>query len=476
VFENLTDRLNSTFSRLSGKGRLDEADIDEAMKEVRRALLEADVNFKVVKSFVEKVRERAIGQEVLKSLTPAQQVVGIVHEQLIELLGEPAKLEMAKTPPTVIMLVGLQGSGKTTTAAKLALQLRRAGHTPLLVAADVYRPAAIHQLQTLGKQLGVPVYSEPPGADPVNIAVNGVRHAQMNNHSVVVLDTAGRLHIDEAMMQEVASIRTRLNPNEVLLVVDAMTGQDAVRAAAEFNEKVGITGLILTKMDGDTRGGAALSVREVTGVPIKFIGTGEKPDALEPFYPDRLASRILGMGDILTLIEKAQAEYDAEQARAMEKKLRTATFDLEDFLNQLQQVKRLGPLEQVLGMIPGLGQAMRQQQVQVNEDDLKHIEAIIRSMTPMERHNPDIIDSSRRRRIARGSGTAIQDVNALLTQFRQMQKMMKMLTGGSGGGGGLRGMGLMGRIGRNGRSGKDRKDKGKGKGKGKHHGKGSSGR
>jgi signal recognition particle subunit SRP54 len=473
VFENLTDRLNSTFSRLSGKGRLDEADIDEAMKEVRRALLEADVNFKVVKSFVEKVRERAIGQEVLKSLTPAQQVVGIVHEQLIELLGEPARLEMAKTPPTVIMLVGLQGSGKTTTAAKLALQLRRAGHTPLLVAADVYRPAAIHQLQTLGKQLGVPVYSEPPGADPVSIAMNGVRYAQMNNHSVVILDTAGRLHIDEAMMQEVANIRTRLNPNEVLLVLDAMTGQDAVRAAAEFNEKVGITGLILAKMDGDTRGGAALSVREVTGVPIKFIGTGEKPDALEPFYPDRLASRILGMGDILTLIEKAQAEYDAEQARAMEKKLRTATFDLEDFLSQLQQVKRLGPLEQVLGMIPGLGQAMRQQQVQVSEDDLKHIEAIIRSMTPAERHNPDIIDSSRRRRIAGGSGTTIQDVNALLTQFRQMQKMMKVLTGG---GRGLPGMGLMGRIGRNGRGGKDKKDKDKGKGRGKHRGRSGSGR
>ena len=473
MFENLTDRLNSTVSRLSGKGRLDEADIDEAMKEVRRALLEADVNFKVVKSFVEKVRERAIGQEVLKSLTPAQQVVGIVHEQLIELLGEPARLEMAKTPPTVIMLVGLQGSGKTTTAAKLALQLRRAGHTPLLVAADVYRPAAIHQLQTLGKQLGVPVYSEPPGADPVSIAMNGVRYAQMNNHSVVILDTAGRLHIDEAMMQEVANIRTRLNPNEVLLVLDAMTGQDAVRAAAEFNEKVGITGLILAKMDGDTRGGAALSVREVTGVPIKFIGTGEKPDALEPFYPDRLASRILGMGDILTLIEKAQAEYDAEQARAMEKKLRTATFDLEDFLSQLQQVKRLGPLEQVLGMIPGLGQAMRQQQVQVSEDDLKHIEAIIRSMTPAERHNPDIIDSSRRRRIAGGSGTTIQDVNALLTQFRQMQKMMKVLTGG---GRGLPGMGLMGRIGRNGRGGKDKKDKDKGKGRGKHRGRSGSGR
>jgi signal recognition particle subunit SRP54 len=432
MFENLTDRLNATFTRLSGKGRLDEADIDEAMKEVRRALLEADVNFKVVKTFVDKVRERAVGQEVLKSLTPAQQVVSIVHEQLIELLGEGSRLEMSKTPPTIVMLVGLQGSGKTTTAAKLALQMRKAGQQPLMVAADVYRPAAVHQLVTLGKQLGIPVYSEPPGSSPINITVNGVQQARLSNNNVVILDTAGRLHIDEAMMQEVATIKQRLNPSEVLLVVDAMTGQDAVRAASEFNEKVGVTGLIMTKMDGDSRGGAALSVREVTGVPIKFMGTGEKVDALEPFYPDRLASRILGMGDILTLVEKAQAEYDADQAKAMEKKLRTATFDLEDFLGQLQQVKKLGPLEQILGMIPGMGQAMRQQQVEVREDDLKHIEAIIRSMTPMERHRPEVIDSSRRRRIAKGSGTTPQDVNALLQQFKQMQKMMKMFTGGGG--------------------------------------------
>ncbi|HEX8230006.1 MAG TPA: signal recognition particle protein [Chloroflexia bacterium] len=449
MFESLSDRLNGAFQRLSSKGRLDEADIDEAMKEVRRALLEADVNFKVVKTFVDKVRERAMGQEVLKSLTPAQMVVGIVHEQLIELLGEPTKVELSRTPPSVVMLVGLQGSGKTTTAAKLALQMRRAGQNPLLVAADMYRPAAVHQLITLGKQLNVPVYSEPQGADPINIANNGVRHAQANNHSVVILDTAGRLHIDEMMMQEVATIKGRLNPTEVLLVVDAMTGQDAVRAASEFNEKVGVTGLIMTKMDGDTRGGAALSVREVTGVPIKFIGTGEKTDALEPFYPDRVASRILGMGDILTLVERAQSEYDEEQAKAMEKKLRTATFNLEDFLNQLQQVKRLGPLDQVLGMIPGLGQAMRQQKVEVKEDDLKHIEAIIRSMTPKERQNPDVIDSSRRRRIARGSGTTVQDVNALINQFRQMQKMMKSLTGGmkmKGGKGKRRGMGGFGQF------------------------------
>lgn len=448
MFESLSDRLNGTFARLSGKGRLDEADIDEAMKEVRRALLEADVNFKVVKSFVEKVRERAIGQEVLKSLTPAQMVVSIVHDQLIELLGEATKIELAKTPPTVVMLVGLQGSGKTTTAAKLALQMRRAGQNPLLVAADMYRPAAVQQLQALGRQLGVPVYTEPQGANPVDIATNGVRQGQLNNHNVVILDTAGRLHIDEAMMQEVATIKSRLSPTETLLVVDAMTGQDAVRAASEFNEQVGITGLIMTKVDGDTRGGAALSVREVTGVPIKFIGTGEKTDALEPFYPDRLAGRILGMGDVMTLVERAQAEYDEESAKAMEKKLRTATFDLEDFLGQLQQVKRLGPLEQVLGMIPGLGQAMRQQQVQVKEDDLSHIEAIIRSMTPKERHNPELIDSSRRRRIARGSGSTVQDVNALLNQFKQMQKMMKQLTGGGSmkmkGKGKRRGMGNMG--------------------------------
>ncbi len=438
MFESLSDRLNGAFTRLQGKGRLDEADIDEAMKEVRRALLEADVNFKVVRQFVDKVKEKAMGQEVLKSLTPAQMVVGIVHDQLIELLGEASRLEMSKTPPTIIMMVGLQGSGKTTTAAKLALQLRKAGQNPLLVAADVYRPAAIQQLQTLGKQLNVPVYAEPPGTDPVNIAVNGVRQAQAQNNNTVILDTAGRLHIDEVMMQEVANIKSRLHPTEVLLVVDAMTGQDAVRAASEFNEKVGITGLIMTKMDGDTRGGAALSVREVTGVPIKFMGTGEKPDALEPFYPDRLASRILGMGDVLTLIEKAQQDYDADQAKALEKKMRTATFDLDDFLNQLQQVKKLGPLEQVLQMIPGVGQAMRQQQVSVNEDDLKQIEGIIRSMTPKERHSPDMIDSSRRRRIAKGSGTTTQDVNALLNQFKQMQKMMKMITGGGGlkGGGG----------------------------------------
>lgn len=441
MFESLSDRLNVAFTRLGGKGRLDEADIDEAMKEVRRALLEADVNFKVVKTFVEKVRERAMGQEVLKSLTPAQMVVGIVHEQLVELLGEAARLEMSKTPPTVIMLVGLQGSGKTTTAAKLALQMRRAGQNPLLVAADMYRPAAVHQLQTLGKQLNIPVYTEPQGANPVNITVNGVRHAQQNNNSVVILDTAGRLHIDEAMMNEVATIKRVLNPNEVLLVVDAMTGQDAVRASSEFNEKVGVTGLILSKMDGDTRGGAALSVREVTGVPIKFIGTGEKVDALEIFYPDRVASRILGMGDIMTLVERAQSEYDEAEAKAMEKKLRTATFDLDDFLNQLQQVKKLGPLEQVLGMIPGVGQAMRQQQLEVREDDLKHIEAIIRSMTAMERHRPEVIDSSRRRRIAKGSGTSPQDVNALLQQFKQMQKMMKMLSGGGGNGGGKVGKG-----------------------------------
>jgi signal recognition particle subunit SRP54 len=437
MFENLTDRLNGAFARLQSKGRLDEGDIDEAMKEVRRALLEADVNFKVVKTFVDKVKERAIGAEVLKSLTPAQMVVGIVHEELVELLGEASRLDISRTPPTVIMMVGLQGSGKTTTAAKLALQLRRTGSTPLMVAADVYRPAAVHQLQTLGKQLNVPVYAEPAGANPVNIAVNGVQQAQMNNNSVVILDTAGRLHIDEAMMQEVATIKQRVKPNEVLLVVDAMTGQDAVRAASEFNEKVGITGLVMTKMDGDTRGGAALSVREVTGVPIKFIGTGEKTDALEPFYPDRLASRILGMGDVMTLIERAQQEYDVEQAKAMEKKMRTASFNLDDFLNQLQQVKRLGPLEQVLQMIPGVGQAMRQQQVNVQEDDFKHIEAIIRSMTMQERQRPEIIDSSRRRRIASGSGTNPQDVNDLLKQFKQMQKMMKMMTGG----GGMKGLG-----------------------------------
>jgi signal recognition particle subunit SRP54 len=432
MFETLSDRLNATFQRMSSKGRLDEADVDEALKEVRRALLESDVNFKVVKDFVGRVREKAIGQDVMRSLTPAQMVVKIVHDELIDLLGEAVPLGRAKQAPTIYMLVGLQGSGKTTTVAKLGLQLKRNNLSPLLVAADVYRPAAIHQLETLGKQLNIPVYSEGTKANPVNIAQNALTRAAELRSQTIILDTAGRLHIDETMMGELVQIKERVQPTEVLLVVDAMTGQDAVRVAETFNEQVGITGVVLTKVDGDARGGAALSVRTVTGVPIKLMGTGEKTDALEPFFPDRLASRILGMGDVMTLIERAQSEYDMDQAKAMEKKLRTATFDLDDFLNQLQMVKRLGPLQQVMEMIPGMGAAMRQSDVKVEEDDLKHIEAIIRSMTPKERHQPQIIDSSRRRRIAHGSGVTTQEVNMLLNQFKQMQKMMKQLGGWDG--------------------------------------------
>jgi signal recognition particle subunit SRP54 len=432
MFESLSDRLQAIFAQLGSKGRLDESDVDAVMKEVRRALLEADVNFKVVKEFIAKTKERAIGAEVFQSLTPAQQVVKIVHEQLIELLGEPARLERAAQPPTVYMMIGLQGSGKTTTVAKLGLQLRKAGQNPLLVAADIYRPAAIHQLETLGKQIQVPVYSEGNKVSPVVIAQNAIRYAREHNNQTVIIDTAGRLQIDEQLMNELIQMKARVSPTEVLLVVDSMTGQVAVEVAQTFNEQVGISGLVLTKVDGDSRGGAALSARAVTGVPIKLLATGEKPDALEPFYPDRLASRILGMGDVLSLIERAQSEYDVDQAKAMEKKLRSATFDLEDFLAQLQQVRKLGPLQEILGMIPGLGGAMRQQNLAVDEKDLSHIEAIIRSMTPQERHRPDIIDSSRRRRIAKGCGLSTQEVNMLLNQFKQMQKMMKQMGGWNG--------------------------------------------
>ena len=431
MFDSLTDRLQAVFKQLRGKGRLTEKDVDEALRQVRLALLEADVNFKVVKQFVARVRERAVGVEVLESLSPAQQVVKIVNEELIAVLGEPSKLDLSGQP-VVIMLVGLQGSGKTTTAAKLASLLRRQGHRPMLVAADVRRPAAIQQLVTLGKQLDIPVYTEG-SADPPRICANAVKKAKELAASVVILDTAGRLHIDQEMMSEVAEIRRRVSPSEVLLVADSMTGQDAVRVADEFNKAVGLTGLILTKLDGDARGGAALSMRTVTGVPVKYIGVGEKLDALEPFYPDRLASRILGMGDILSLIEKAQETVDKQKAAALEKKLRSATFDLEDFLGQLQQVKSMGSLAQLVEMIPGFGGLRKQLPAEALDDrQLKKVEAIIRSMTPEERRNPDIIGGSRRRRIARGSGTSLQDVNQLLGQFRQMQKMMKMIASGKG--------------------------------------------
>jgi signal recognition particle subunit SRP54 len=426
MFESLSEKLNSTFTRLGRKGKLTEQDVEEALREVRIALLEADVNFKVVKSFVAGVRERAIGENVLTGLNQAQQVIKIVNDQLVETLGSDVqRLNTAPSPPTTVMLVGLQGSGKTTTAGKLALQLRKAGNRPLLVACDPYRPAAIRQLQTLGKQLDISVVADERKSPP-DVAQAAVKEALNNGHSFVLLDTAGRLHIDDELMHELTEIKRRVDPAEVLFVADAMTGQDAVRVAESFNSQVGISGVILTKMDGDARGGAALSLRSVTGVPIKYVGVGEKLEALEPFHPDRIASRILGMGDVLTLIERAQEAVDQERAQELEKKLRTAKFDLEDFLEQLNQVKKMGPLDQLLKMIPGLSGMLKDQQMPSFEDkQIKRLEAIIHSMTPDERRNPEMIGGSRKRRIARGSGTTPADINQLLNQFRQMQKMLK---------------------------------------------------
>jgi signal recognition particle subunit SRP54 len=427
VFENLTDKLQSIFDGLSRQGKLSENDVNLAMREVRMALLEADVNFKVVKEFVERVKGRAIGAEVMNSLTPAQQVVKIVNEELIQLLGEPAPLNLSGQPPQVVMLVGLQGAGKTTMAGKLALRLRKSGQRPLLVAADIYRPAAIQQLEILGRQIDIPVHSEGTNVAASTIAKNALRLAREKAYNVVILDTAGRLQINEEMMQELEQVRMVSKPSEVLLVVDAMTGQEAVNVAQGFNTRVPITGLIMTKVDGDARGGAALSVRQVTGVPIKFLGVGEKLTDLEPFQPDRLAGRILGMGDVLTLIERAQSNITEEDAMAMEQKLRDGDFDLEDFLQQLQQIKKLGPLTDLLSMIPGVNRAMKDVDPQLAEGSLKKTEAIISSMTRKERQLPDILNASRRRRIATGSGTTIQDVNMLLKQFRDMQKMMKQM-------------------------------------------------
>lgn len=429
MFESLTERLQGVFRKLARKGKLREQDVDEALREVRLALLEADVNYQVVKGFVDRVRERAVGVEVMKSLTPAQQVVKIVREELTTMLGQPGRLDLSGPSPHIIMLVGLQGSGKTTTAAKLALQLRQEGQRPLLVATDTRRPAAIDQLEVLGGEVGIPVYGEK-GGSPVAICAQALERARKGAHSVAILDTQGRLHIDQELMSELVEMKDRVSPDEVLLVADAMTGQDAVRLAQEFHQQVGLTGLILTKIDGDARGGAALSIRAVSGVPIKFLGTGEKPSALELFHPDRLASRILGMGDILTLIERAEASFEEEEARRVEEKLRTATFDLEDFRQQLQQVKRMGPLSQLMEMIPGFASLSHQLPQEVTDQQMKKIEAIINSMTAQERRNPRIIGGSRKRRIATGSGTTVQEVNQLLGQFRQMQKLMKQLTFG----------------------------------------------
>ncbi|HEY8552040.1 MAG TPA: signal recognition particle protein [Thermaerobacter sp.] len=428
AFEGLAEKLQAVFRRLRGKGKLSEADVEAALREVRLALLEADVHYKVVKDFIGRVRERAVGQEVLESLTPAQQVIKIVHDELTRLMGgQHARLDLGGEPPVPVMLVGLQGSGKTTTAAKLARLLVRQGRQPLLVAADVYRPAAVEQLVTLGQQIQVPVYAPGTDRDPVEIAREGVADGRRRGRDVVILDTAGRLHVDDALMAELERIRQAVAPRETLLVVDAMTGQDAVNVAATFHQRLGIDGVILTKLDGDARGGAALSVRAVTGRPIKFVGLGERVDQLEPFHPERMASRILGMGDVLSLIEKAQAAFDAQQARRLERKLREQTFDLEDFLEQLRQVRKMGPLDQLLAMIPGL--SGRLQGVTVDEGELRRIEAIIQSMTPEERRHPEIINASRRRRIARGSGTRVQDVNRLLKQFAETQRLMKQMAG-----------------------------------------------
>ena len=431
AFQNLSSRLQETMRKLRGKGRLSEKDVDQALREIRLALLEADVNYKVVRDFIAHVKERATGQEVLGSLTPGQQVIRIVNEELTQLMGgTQAKLTLASQPPSVIMLVGLQGSGKTTTSGKLARLLKSQGHRPLLVACDVYRPAAIKQLQVLGEQLEIPVFSMGE-QNPVDIAKAACSHARRFGNDVVLLDTAGRLHVDEELMDELVEIKSAVNPVEILLVVDAMTGQDAVNVAEAFNERLELGGVILTKLDGDARGGAALSVKAVTGKPIKFVGVSEKMDGLEPFHPDRMASRILGMGDLLTLIEKAAQAVDQEKAEKMAAKLKEAEFTLEDFLEQIGQMKEMGPIDQLMGMIPGLG-AKQLRGLEVDDSHLKKIEAIINSMTPEERRRPEIIGGSRRKRIALGSGTKVQDVNRLLKQFAQTKQMLKQFASPKG--------------------------------------------
>ncbi|WP_203246200.1 signal recognition particle protein [Sporosarcina beigongshangi] len=431
AFEGLAQRLQGTLQKITGKGKISEADVKEMMREVRFALIEADVNLKVVKEFVKTVSERAVGQDVMKSLTPGQQVVKIVKDELTNLMGgEQNPIQFARKSPTVIMMVGLQGAGKTTTSGKLATVLRkRHNKKPLLVAADVYRPAAIQQLETLGKQLTVPVFALGTDVSPVEIVRQALAEAEKEHHDVVIIDTAGRLHVDEVLMQELQDIQELSKPDEVFLVVDAMTGQDAVNVAQNFNETVGITGVVLTKLDGDTRGGAALSIRSVTDKPIKFVGMGEKMDALEPFHPERMASRILGMGDVMSLIEKAQENVDEEKAKELEQKFRTQSFTLDDFLDQLQQVKKMGPIDELLKMMPGANKIKGLENAKVDEGQMGRVEAVIQSMTISERNTPEIINANRRKRIAKGSGTTIQDVNRLLKQFEDMKKMMKQMTG-----------------------------------------------
>lgn len=435
AFEGLTGRLQETMNKIRGKGKVNEADVKEMMREVRLALLEADVNFKVVKQFIKTVSERAVGADVMKSLTPGQQVIKIVQEELTSLMGgEESKIGTADRPPTVIMMVGLQGAGKTTTSGKLANLLRKKyNRKPLLVAADIYRPAAIKQLETLGKQLDMPVFSLGDQVSPVEIAKQAIAKAKEEHLDYVIIDTAGRLHIDETLMDELKQVKEIATPTEILLVVDSMTGQDAVNVAQSFNEQLEITGVVLTKLDGDTRGGAALSIRSVTGKPIKFIATGEKMEALETFHPDRMASRILGMGDVLSLIEKAQTDVDTEKMKAMEQKMKDNSMTLDDFLEQLQQVKQMGPLDELLKMMPGANKMKGLDNMNVDDKQLGHIEAIIKSMTKNEKDNPDIINASRRKRIARGSGRPVQEINRLLKQFGEMKKMMKQMTGGGKG-------------------------------------------
>jgi signal recognition particle subunit SRP54 len=429
MFQNLTEKLANAFKKFRNKGKLTEADVKEGMREVKLALLEADVNFKVVKEFIKSVTERAVGSDVLESLLPAQQIVKIVNEELIKLMGsETPKINISPKPPTVIMMVGLQGAGKTTHTGKIANLYKQKSKNPLLVACDVYRPAAVDQLKIVGESVKVPVFSMGTKISPVEIAKAGIEHAKKNGHDMVLIDTAGRLHIDEDLMNELVNIKNAVNPTEILLVVDAMTGQDAVNVAKSFNDLLDITGVVMTKMDGDTRGGAALSVKYITGKPIKFIGTGEKLDAIEVFHPDRMASRILGMGDILSLIEKAEAAYDAKNALEMEKKIREQTFTLDDFLDQMKQLKKMGSLDQIAGMLPGV-KAGSLKDAQIDEKQMARTEAIILSMTKAERNKPDIINGSRRKRIANGSGTSVEEVNRLLKQFDQMKKLMKQFTG-----------------------------------------------
>ena len=432
AFESLGDKLQGVFKKLRGKGKLTESDIKEAMREIKLALLEADVNFKIVKEFINKVSEKALGAEVLESLTPSQQLVKIVNDELTEMIGSTASaLQFSQKTPTVIMMCGLQGAGKTTATAKLALHLSKQSRRPLMVACDVYRPAAVKQLEVLGKQINQPVFSMGTDTDPVTIAKEAVKYAIQHGNNPVILDTAGRLHIDEELMGELANIKAETDPTEILLVVDSMTGQDAVNVAKTFNDQLEITGVILSKLDGDTRGGAALSVKQVTGKPIKFASVGEKLGDLELFHPDRMASRILGMGDILSLVDKAQAEFDEKSAAELEAKIRKQQFDLDDFLAQLKQIKKLGSFSQILGMLPGVDRKMLDAvDTEENAKRMVHIEAIIQSMTPKERRNPKIIAANRKIRIAKGSGTRVQDVNQLLKQFEDMQKMMKQFTGG----------------------------------------------